>query len=574
MTVKSETQSQMQQKAIELCSGMVRGFTQSPELYFRGAHLYHDKQRLPLYACYIQADLKQDSFSSLRGIADSISLRHQFCDEVLHHSLLPESKLERFLFEMLEQLRVDSLVPEEYVGMRSNLLHRFREWSMQYHRSGLTETSVGLLIYTIAQVCWSQLNHISVLEETEDLLEATRAGISDMISVAVYGMKKNTHDQAAFAQHALDLAANFKDLILTESDDEEEDLDKIMEEIDLPDFKLLISFDEGEEHTSHITVGVSKSWRESHETYAIFTTEYDKTYHAENMVRAQYLKEMRQNLDEKISKQGVNIPALARQLKYLFATPERDDWDYAEEEGYIDGRRLAQLIASPTEKRVFKNHRYQPHADCVLSFLVDCSGSMKEHANSVAILLDVFARAAEFAGIKTEILGFTTGNWSGGQPMKEWIKQGKPKNPGRLNETCHIIYKDAEHSWKQSRNPVAALLKADLFREGVDGEAISWAAQRLSVRPEKTKIHTVISDGSPMDSATNLANDPYYLDNHLKNVISDCEHNPGLEIFGLGVKLDLSAYFRYYTVLHLEEKLNNATFNDILKLWVSSKRYK
>jgi cobaltochelatase CobT len=340
-----------------------------------------------------------------------------------------------------------------------------------------------------------------------------------------------------------------------------------MDEIDIPDFKLLISFDDGDEHASHVTVGVSKSWQESKGNYAIFTTEYDKTYYAEKLVRARHLKDLRTDLDEIILKQGINVPSLARKLKHLFATPQQDDWDYAQEEGYIDGRRLSQLIASPTEKRVFKNHRLQAHADCVLSFLVDCSGSMKTHSANVAILLDVFARAAEYAGIKTEILGFTTGNWSGGKPMREWIKQGKPKNPGRLNETCHIIYKDAEHSWKQSRNHVAALLKADLFREGVDGEAISWAAQRLSKRPEKKKILTVISDGSPMDSATNLANDVYYLDNHMKNVISGCEHNPELEIFGLGVQLDLSAYFRSYTVLHLEEKLNNATFNDILKLW-------
>ncbi len=370
MTQKTENQSQHQQKAIELCGGMVRGFTKSPELYFRGAHLYKEQQRLPLFACHIQADLKKDSFSALRGVADSINLRYQFCDEDLHHSLLPESKLERFLFELLEQLRVDSLVPDEYSGMRSNLLHRFKEWSMQYHHSGLTETRVGLLIYTIAQVCWSQLNHISVIEETEDLLEATRAGISPIISESVYGMKKSKHDQAEFAVHALTLASNFKHLIFTESE-EEEDIDKIMEEIDIPDFKLLISFDEGDENVSHITVGVSKSWRESNENYAIFTEEYDKTYTAEQLVRSQYLKELRQELDEKILKQGINVPGLARKLKQLFATPQRDDWDYAEEEGYIDGRRLSQLIASPTEKRVFKKHRHQPHADCVLSFLVD-----------------------------------------------------------------------------------------------------------------------------------------------------------------------------------------------------------
>ncbi|MEH6457984.1 MAG: hypothetical protein V7749_16770 [Cocleimonas sp.] len=566
-----ETESQQQQKAIELCGGVVRGFTNKRGLYFRGGNLYNEQYRVPLFACYIQADLKQDSFSSLRGVTDSINMRHRFCDEKLHQSLLPDTALERFLFEMLEQLRVDCLVPDAYIGVRKNLLHRFREWSMQYHYSGLTETGVGLLIYTIAQIAWSQLNRISVLEETEDLLEATRAGIAPIIGPSLYGMKKTKHDQAAFAEHALELASKFKHLVLSEGGGEDdEDLDAIMDEIDIPDFKLLVSFDNGDSYNiGDVTVGESKAWDESDAQYKIFTTQYDKIQYAEKFIRSSFLKEMRPVLDERVSKQGINIPAIARKLKHTFATPQRDDWDYAETQGYIDGRRLSQVISSPTERRVFKNIRHQPHSDCVLSFLVDCSGSMKEHSMNVAILLDVFARAAEAAGIKTEILGFTTTNWGGGKAMKDWIKQGKPRNPGRLSGTSHMVFKEADKTWKKSRNSIAGFTKTDIYHEGVDGEAITWAAGRLADRPEQKKILTVISDGSPMDSGTNLANDDYYLDNHLKNVIMNLESSPQIEIFGLGVKLDLSNYFRYYTILHLEEQLNNATFNDILKLWLS-----
>lgn len=569
MILKPETQSQQQQKAIELCGAMVRAYNNSAALYFRGAQLYRDQQRVPLFACHIQPDLNKDSFIALRGVADSINLRYQFTDEALHHSLLPESRLERFIFELLEQLRVDSLVPEIYTGMRSNLLHRFEEWSLQYHHSGMTENSIGLLIYTIAQVCWSRLNNVPVVEETEDLLEATRAGISPMIGDSLYGLKQHKHDQAEYAVHALKLASQFNSMVLGESDtvEDEKDVEELIDEIIIPEFKLLINFDENDDHVFMLSSGVSKTWLENDQTYKIFTSEYDKTSYAEKLVRSSYLKELRQQLDEEISQQGINIPRLARQLKILFARPERDDWDYAQEQGIIDGRRLSQLIASPTEKRIFKNYREQPHADCVLSFLVDCSGSMKQHSSHIAILLDVLARAAQRAGIETEILGFTTGNWSGGRAMKDWVKQGKPKNPGRLNETHHIIYKQAGRSWKKERHSISALMKTDIYREGVDGEAISWAAKRLLQRPEKTKLLNVISDGSPMDSATNIANDDYYLDNHLKDVISDYEQHPELDLFGLGVELDLSLYYRNYTVLHLEDKLHNATFSDILKLW-------
>jgi cobaltochelatase CobT len=582
---------QQQQKALELCGGVVRGYTKLPALYFRGAHLYNNKQRVPLFACHIQSDLNKDSFVALRGVADSINLRYQFTDEALHHSLLPEPRLERFIFEMLEQLRVDSLVPLSYSGMRSNLLHRFEEWSLRYHHSELTQTHIGMLIYTIIQVSWSRFNNRPVIEETEDLIESTRAGISPLVSDSLYGMKKNLHDQAAFAEHALAMAIQFNKRILVESDEFDEnniveDADKILEEIESSDFKLLLNFDENDDHVFAISSGESKSWLETDAVYKIFTTTYDKTLDAKTQVRSSLLKKYREVLDDKIQKQGLNVPRLARQLKFLFASPHQDDWNYAEEQGYIDGRRLSQLIASPTEKRIFKNYREQPQSDCVLSFLVDCSGSMKQHTINTAILLDVMARAADLAGIKTEILGFTTGLWSGGKPMKEWLAQGKPKNPGRLNETNHIIYKDAEHSWKQSRQAISALMKTDLYREGVDGEAINWAAERLLKRPEKNKILTVISDGSPMDSATNIANDPFYLDNHLKDVIGNYELNPELEIFGLGVELDLSVYYRNYTILHLQDNVNNvdypnnnnnnentglsnATFNDIFGMWQS-----
>ncbi len=567
---QQQTKQKQQQQAIELCGGVVRGFSKDAGYYFRGAQLYRDQQRVPLFASHIQPDLQNDSFRALRGVADSINLRFIHCDEVLHHSLLPESKTERFLFEMLEQLRVDSLVPDVYIGMKSNLHHRFEEWSMRYHHSGLTENSVGLLIYTLAQMVWSRLNNTSVLEETEDLLEATRAGISPIVGDDLYKLKKYRNDQAEYAKYALSLAATFKNMISQESDSESDaELDEEMEEIELPEFNLMVNFDDAQEGISNATFGESKSWLESKQKYAIFNDEYDTTKNVDSFIRAALLAEYREELDISIQQQGINIPLLSKRLKRLFALPEKDDWHYAQEDGYIDGRRLSQVISNPTERRVFKNTRYQPQADCVLSFLIDCSGSMKQHAKNVAMLLDILCRAADRAGINTEILGFTTSTWSGGRPMQEWIRQGKPKNPGRMNEVSHLVIKTADQTWRTARQSIGALMKQDLFREGVDGEAIHWASERLLQRDEQRKVLTVISDGSPMDSATNIANDPFYLDNHLQQVISTYEHHPEMQIFGLGVQLDLSSYYRNYTVLHMDERFSNSTFNDILAMWRS-----
>src|SRR5690606_40352390 len=161
---------------------------------------------------------------------------------------------------------------------------------------------------------------------------------------------------------------------------------------------------------------------------------------AATRVRRPLLLGHRERLDRRIAAQGVNLARLARELKALLAVPVRDDWNAGQEEGYVDGRRLAQLIASPAERRLFRTERLEPAAQCLVAFLIDCSGSMKQHAESVAMLVDVLARALEMAGVATEILGFTTGAWNGGRALRDWQRAGRPPHPGRLNEACHVVF--------------------------------------------------------------------------------------------------------------------------------------
>jgi cobaltochelatase CobT len=278
------------------------------------------------------------------------------------------------------------------------------------------------------------------------------------------------------------------------------------------------------------------------------------------------LRELREKLDHRITEHGINIPRLTRQLMLLLAAPRRDGWSFGEEQGYIDGRRLAQVISSPAERRVFRAEQHKPKADCMVSFLADCSGSMKAHAEPVAILIDVLVRALEQAGVTTEVLGFTTGAWNGGRAQRDWMKAGRPKNPGRLNEVTHMIFKDADTGWRRARPDVAALLKLDLYREGIDGEAVAWACRRMQARKETRRILVVISDGCPRDSATILANDEFYLANHLKEVIAHHETRGEVEICGLGVGLDLSPYYSRSLAITLPESLNNELLTEIAQL--------
>ena len=271
----------------------------------------------------------------------------------------------------------------------------------------------------------------------------------------------------------------------------------------------------------------------------------------------------------------MNLAHLARDLKALLAVPSRDGWDSGQEEGLIDGRRLAQLISSPTERRLFRSERSTPAAFCRAALLIDCSGSMKEHCESVAVLADLLARAFEQIGVATEVLGFTTHAWNGGRTQRDWVRAGRPTHPGRLNEACHIVFKDVDTPWRRARPGIAALLKGDLFREGIDGEALEWAVRRFDTAARdndglaadadgpQRRLLFVLSDGSPMDSATNLANDAHYLDQHLRDVVAKHER-AGIEIHGVGVGLDLSPYYSRSQVLDLSAGVGGAVLRDVL----------
>ncbi|MCG6968079.1 MAG: hypothetical protein LJE59_16390 [Chromatiaceae bacterium] len=564
----AQQHARRQQRIEELCGAAMRALTGDSELHLRAHGLYRGRQRIVFHAPQLRSDPGRDDLSEQRGVADGLALRLLHSDAQLHRRLCPTEPVQRLVFELLEQLRVESLVPDHRPGMAGNLARRFVAWSLQYHHAGLTDSALGVLLYTIAQICWARLNGRAVVDKTEDLIEATRAGIVPMIGRDLAALKRHRADQVAFAAAALSIAGAVHDLIeaaQAESPPREGEQDAIDDSAAA--LKLLMGFDEGDEGGSAmLTSGHSKVFAEADGGYRVFSTRYDREVAAGSLVRPELLRELRKRLDQRIRQQAVNVPRLARQLAALFALPARDGWSYGEEEGYIDGRRLAQLVSSPDERRLFQQERCRPKPNTLLSFLIDCSGSMKEHIESVALLVDVFARALERAGVSTEILGFTTAAWNGGRVRQDWLAKGRPTHPGRLNELLYLVYKEADASWRRARPSIAALLKPDLFREGADGEAVDWACARMFGRSEQHRLLMVISDGCPMDTATKLANDQFYLDNHLKEVVARHDQQGRVEIYGLGVGLDLGPYYRRRLALDLSRGVDNQLLGEIVAL--------
>jgi cobaltochelatase CobT len=557
-----------QQKMEEACAAALRALTGDGELHFRGHLLHRGERPLRTWAPHLRIEAEQAGFPELRASADGMALRLLHSDPELHRANCPAEPVERLVFELLEQLRVETLAPESLPGLRTNLQRRFADWSRCFHESGITETSLGILFHTVAQVTWSRLNGLPVPEHSEDLIEATRAGIAPAFGPALAGMRRWRHDQARFAPHALEVARLVGAMVRAEQEDTagEESVRQNPRAL-----ALLPDFDAEEADALPLASGgAGRAAGASGEVYRVFSLRYDVELAAATLVRKALLREYRERLDAFVARQGINIPRLARLFGAILSRPQRDDWLFGEEDGRIDGRRLAQLVSSPAEHRLFKRERTKPVADAAVTLLIDCSGSMKGLIEPVAALADSLVRSLDMVGVDSEVLGFTTGAWNGGRPYREWMARGRPPAPGRLNESCHLVFKEAAHNWRRSRAGIAALLKADLFREGIDGEAVDWACERLLARDAGRRILIVVSDGCPMDSATTLANDAHYLDRHLREVVARREREGAVEIIGLGVGLDLSPWYRRSVAADFSKGLDNALFFELARLMRSA----
>lgn len=451
--------------------------------------------------------------------------------------------------------------------MRQNLQVRFKHWSDQAVESKLTDSQIGILVYTAVQIAWSRLLGYPLDSESEDLIEATRAGISHRVGGALVAMRRHRFSQPLFAVHAKQYAEAVAAMVEEgyRSTSNRDGADQAASHAAARAI-LCLESDSDVENLNPIQTldtGLSKVLDASADGYRVYTRAYDREFKAGSLVRAPLLAELRAHLDHEIARRHINIGRLSRLMLPIFSAPRRDGWLDGEESGRIDGRRLTRIVSSPGERRVFRRDLDVPRSDCTVTVLIDCSGSMKQHGVSLAILADVFSRVFDQLGVTNEVLGFTTGAWNGGRARRDWLAAGRHAHPGRLNETCHLVFKDAITGWRRARSQIAALMKADLFREGVDGEAVQWACKRLLDRPEARRFLVVISDGSPMDCATEQANDAYYLDNHLRAVVSAHEQKKDVCIMALGVGLDLSPYYRLSFPIDLSEPPGMPLLQDI-----------
>ena len=289
--------------------------------------------------------------------------------------------------------------------------------------------------------------------------------------------------------------------------------------------------------------------------YRPYTDEYDEIIHAAELCDNEELTRLRHQLDQQLSHlQGV-VGKLANRLQRRLLAQQTRSWEFDLEEGVLDAGRLSRVVSDPVAPLSFKRETDTDFRDTVVTLLIDNSGSMRGRPITVAAMsADILARTLERCGVKVEILGFTTRSWKGGSSRENWVGQGKPKNPGRLNDLRHIIYKSADMPWRRARPSLGLMLREGLLKENIDGEALLWAHNRLLGRPEQRRILMVISDGAPVDDATLSANPGNYLERHLREVINFIETKSDVELTAIGIGHDVTRYYkRAVTIIDAEE---------------------
>jgi cobaltochelatase CobT len=284
--------------------------------------------------------------------------------------------------------------------------------------------------------------------------------------------------------------------------------------------------------------------------YRAFTTAYDRVVNAAGLVDRAELVELHLKLEAELGQIRPVVARLAKRLLRVLMARQTRHWRFDLDEGVIDGSRLAALVSSRGTARPFKEEGESPFPSTVVTLLIDHSGSMRGRPMLIAALtVEIFARVLERCGVRCEILGFTTKDWDGGEPAREWAASGYPANPGRLNALQHIIIKSADIPWRRARIALGLFLHDEMLKENIDGEALEWAHERLLARLEQRKILVVVSDGTPMDEATLAANGYEYLESHLQRVVTAIESRSPVQLAAIGIGHDVSLFYRNATTI-------------------------
>lgn len=579
-------------------------------VYGSEARLVDSQARLPTPS----REFTERERSSLRGEADALALHLRFHDERVHADHTPQGENARAVFESLERVRVEALGGRMMAGVAGNLRAALEERcdSFGYTRVNVREDAP--LAEAISLMVRERLTGEKLPEGGEQLVGLWRDWIADKVNTDFDSLCEAIENQSAYADAMTDILMDLElidedaegtdqekgeageesdnpDESDSEDDDTEsvssemasadagdssemeiDDADEAMSEQAQEEMEPGMGDDDGERSDDHRRPDgtLPEHWKSA--MYRPFTVDFDEVVSAEDLCDPEEMNRLRHHLDQQLVKiQGV-IGRLANRLQRLLLAQQSRSWEFDLEEGLLDAARLSRVVTNPLYPLSYKIEKETDFRDTVVTLLIDNSGSMRGRPITVAAMsADILARTLERCGVKVEILGFTTRAWKGGQARERWLAEGKPTNPGRLNDLRHIIYKAADAPWRRARRMLGLMLREGLLKENIDGEALLWSYNRILVRPEQRKILMVISDGAPVDDSTLSVNVGNYLERHLREVIQLIETRSDVELTAIGIGHDVTRYYARAVTITDAEQLGGTMLDRLAELFNDSR---
>ncbi|WP_027167511.1 cobaltochelatase subunit CobT [Mesorhizobium sp. WSM3224] len=544
-----------------------------------------------------------------RGLGDSMALKRACHDQRIHNKLAPEGKLARAIYDAVEQARVEAIGSRAMQGVADNIGSMLEDKYTKANLFDVKDKADAPLEEAIALMVREKLTGRAIPKSGERLVDLWRPWVEEKASGDLDGLSAKLEDQQAFARVvremlvSMEMAEELGDD--QETDDSEENEENEQQGEDQSEEGG--EDDSGSEQSQSEDAEASSDEEESAETeatdatsddlsdeddadaetpgeakrndnpflnlpkeidYKVFTTAFDETVGAEDLCEEEELDRLRAFLDKQLANLSGVVGRLANRLQRRLMAQQNRSWDFDLEEGYLDPARLVRVVIDPMQPLSFKQERDTKFRDTVVSLVLDNSGSMRGRPITVAATCaDILARTLERCGVSVEILGFTTRAWKGGQAREKWLKDGKPPNPGRLNDLRHIIYKSADHPWRRARRNLGLMMREGLLKENIDGEALLWAHNRLIGRPEQRKILMMISDGAPVDDSTLSVNPGNYLERHLRGVIELIETRSPVELLAIGIGHDVTRYYRRAVTIVDAEELAGAMTEQLASLF-------
>ena len=518
----------------------------------------------------------KNDFIRLRAETDSDALRNKFSNKEIFNKNLPNNPSCKSLYNIAEKIRYEILGGKMLKGVGKNLSENYNQKIVSAHKDQLKNkedvpVTEAFELYMLKKFFNLKLNTVS-----SKMLSYWEKDFTSSIDEHLDFLNKNLENQDNYGLKFSEILESM-DIFSSNNDESNKDDDKKDNEQknksennddnqsdgkedenkqDETQASLDASFDlsdqlmddhlENSNFPKESTENIIQktNLKNSDQEYKVFTTEFDEIAKAEILEDVKETQKLRKNLDQQLVGFQDLITKLANKLQRQLLAKQNRSWEFDLEEGLLDSSKLTRIIMDPYNSLSFMKEKDLDFKDTIVTLLIDNSGSMRGRPITIAALCaDILSRTLERCSVKVEVLGFTTKNWKGGKSREAWNKVDKPKNPGRLNDLRHIIYKAADTHWRQAKNNIGLMLKEGLLKENIDGEAISWAYNRIKKRKEERKILMVISDGAPVDDSTLSVNSGDYLEKHLKKMVKFIENKSDVEILAIGIGHDVSRYY-------------------------------